>query len=878
MSVEVDGIEVAAAGTVLGACRAAGADVPVLCHDDRVPGSGGHCRACVVEVDGRPVAACTTPARAGARIVTTSPRLDAYRRDLGELMTAEARLDGHAAAVARRWGVAGDRYAAAATDARPADASHPYLRLDPDRCIRCRLCEAACGGVQGRFVFAFTGRGATTTLDWGGGAFATSACVSCGACTAVCPTGAVSDVDRERAAAATAAAEPSGSRTVRTTCGYCGVGCQLDVHVVADRVVRIEGGDGEPNHGHLCVKGRYAHGYLDHPDRLRTPLVRKGGELVPCTWDEAIAAVAAGLRAAGPAVGALSSSRCTNEENYLVQKWLRGGLGVNNVDCCARVCHGPSARGMRESLGTGAATNAFADVDLADVLLVVGANVTESHPVVGARVIRAALRGAHLVVIDPRRTELATLADLHLQLRPGTNVLVLASLAHVIVEEGLHDGRFIAERTEGWDAYRASLADAAPERTEAVTGVPAALVRRAARLYATAARPMQLHGLGITEHYQGSEAVMQLCNLALLVGALGKGGVGVNPLRGQNNVQGAADMGCQPDLVTGYGDLGDPAVQARFAEVWGRPLPTAIGLDIPGMYDAARDRRLRALYILGEDVVQTDPGVHVAGALEALDFLVVQELFLSETARRADVVLPGAACFEKDGTFTNGERRVQRVRAAVPPPAGARPDWQILCDLMAATGWPQPFTSPADVYDEIARVAPAFAGISHARLERGGLQWPVPDRTHPGTPVLHRGRPTRPFRFARIAFEPSPTLAEHDDAYPLRLVTGRVLEHYNAGTMTRRTDSVRLVDRDELELCASDATRLGITDGALVIVESPWGAARARARISARIAAGSAFLAFHFPETGTNQVIGPVLDRLARCPEYKVTPVRVRLA
>jgi formate dehydrogenase major subunit len=864
----IDGRQVAATGTVLAACRAAGVEVPALCERSHVPGSGGHCRACLVEVDGRAQPACTTPIRDGAVIATDTPRLRAYRRDLGELMAAEATPGGEVAVHLAAWGVTGDRYPPRPRAGR-VDDSHPRLRLRLDACIGCRLCEAACANLQGRFVFGFVGRGGSTTLGWGGGPFAATACVSCGACASVCPTDAIGDVDRNRP-------RHGPPSVVRTTCAYCGVGCQLDVHVDGDAVAYVDGADAPPNHGHLCVKGRYAHRFVSHPERLRTPLVRRGGALVPCSWDEAIAAVADGLRRAGGAVGALSSSRCTNEENYLLQKWMRGGLGSNHVDCCARVCHAPSAYGMRASLGTGAATNSFADIDAADMILVAGANVTEAHPVVGARVVQAALRGARLVVIDPRRTEIAALADVHLAVRPGGNVWLLNGLAHVLVTEGLIDRAFIAARTEGFAELGAFLAPFAPEQTEDATGVPAALVRRAARLYGAARRPMQLHGLGITEHYQGSEAVMLLCNLALLVGGFGRAGVGVNPLRGQNNVQGAADMGCQPDLLTGYGDVTDEATRARFAAVWGRPPPSSPGLTIPGMYDAARRGELRALFILGEDVARTDPAVHVDAALSALDFLVVQEIFLSETARRADVVLPGASFLEKDGTFTSGERRVQRVRRVLPPVPGARPDWQILCELMAATGWPQTYRGPADILDEIARVAPPFAGLSYPRLEAGGLQWPVPDGEHLGTAILHRdGFPRGRGHFACVAPIPSPALTASRDDFPLLLTTGRRLEHYNAGSMTGRGVE-GAPSYDVLELAAVDAVRFGIAGGARVAVTSPWGTAEAVAALSPRVAAGTAFLSFHGTATATNDLISPVLDRFTGCPEYKVTPVSVR--
>jgi predicted molibdopterin-dependent oxidoreductase YjgC len=505
--------------------------------------------------------------------------------------------------------------------------------------------------------------------------------------------------------------------------------------------------------------------------------------------------------------------------------------------------------------------------------MVVGANVTEAHPVTGARIRQAALAGARLIVVDPRRTELAELADLHLQLRPGSNVPLFNALACVLVEEDLVDRRFVAERVAGWAEYEAFIRAHTPERWEPVTGVPAFHVREAARAYGRASRPFMAHGLGVTEHYQGSESVMLLCNLALLTGAVGRNGVGINPLRGQNNVQGSADMGCQPDLLTGYAPADDPEVRARFERAWGRPLPVAAGRRLPEMLEAARRGALHAMVILGEDILQTDPDAgRTRQALESLAFLVVQELFLSETATLAHVVLPGASFLEKDGTFTSGERRVQRVRKVIDPPGEARADWEILLDLMAATGLPETARSPAAIMEEIGRVAPIFAGLSYPRLEGDGLQWPVPGRDHPGTPILHvadfaggRGN------LARIDYAPSPGLAPG-----LILITGRVLAHYNAGTMTRRTPNLALAPADVLEIHPADAATRGIADGAPVAVTSAHGEARAVARVTPRVAPGVLFLSFHFPETGTNAVTGPVRDRLTGCPEYKITAVDVR--
>jgi formate dehydrogenase major subunit len=861
----VDGKPAPAQGTLLEACRAAGVELPAFCHDPRLS-AGGHCRACLVELDGHPVAACVTAARARASVRTDTRRLRAYRRDLGELMLSESSPRGEVAAVLRSWGVDGRRYGAA--PGRAPDRSHPFVHLEPGRCILCRRCIRACEEIQGCFVFGVTGRGADARLAWGGGSFAGSPCVACGACVTACPTGALDDVDRQGSAS-------RSTTTVRTTCGYCGVGCQVDVHVADGKLARVEGAPSPVNRGHLCVKGRYAHAWVADPERLTVPLIRRDGRLVEADWDSALDLLARETRRLAGRVAALSSARGTNEENYLLQKWFRAGLLTNDVDCCARVCHAPSAAGMRAAFGAGAATNAFDDVERADLLVVVGANPTEAHPVLGARIRQAALRGARLVVVDPRRTELAEIADLHLRPRPGTNVPLLNAMACALVEQGLVNADFVARRVEGWEAFAPFALGQRPADAERLTGVRAADIVAAATLYGRAARPMILHGLGVTEHYQGSEAVMLLCNLALLAGAVGRPGTGVNPLRGQNNVQGAADMGCQPDLLPGYQPVDDPAVRRRFEAAWGRPLPTRPGRTLPRMIEAVEAGELRGLFVVGEDPAQTDPDSRrVRGALASLELLVVQELFLSRTASLAHVVLPAAAALEKDGTFTNGERRIQRVRRALAPPGGARPDWEILCDLMARTGYPQPYRHPAEIWDEIALLAPIFAGVSYGRLDGDGLQWPVPDHAHPGTPVLHvetfgRGRG----RLHQVEFAPSP-----GSGAGLLLTTGRVLEHYNSGSMTRRTAARVLAPEDRLEIHPDDARARGVRDGDPVLVTSARGEARARARVTRRVPPGTAFLSFHDPDTEANALTGGVRDRITDCPEYKLTAVEVRPA
>ncbi|MBK6942308.1 MAG: formate dehydrogenase subunit alpha [Planctomycetes bacterium] len=873
MNLHLNGHEVESSGSVLDVCSKAGVAVPTLCFDARTS-VGGHCRACMVQVDGRMVAACSTPARAGTRIETDTEELRQYRRDLAELVASEADAVGRAGELLAQCGADGTRYPKLDRSGT-TDASHPYLRIDLSRCVHCRLCVRACAELAGQYVFAMTGRGADSAIGWGGSAFAATECVSCGACASACPSGAITDVDR-------LAPKTPDERVVTTTCGYCGVGCGLDVRVDHETIRAIDGAAGEPNHGHLCVKGRYAHTFVRHPDRLTTPLVRDGDRLVPASWDEAYARIAREFARLRGHVAVLSSARCTNEENYLAQKWARTALATNDVDCCARVCHAPSAAGLRGMLGAGAATNSYADVDRADLLFVVGSNTTASHPVVGQRVLRAVMeRRARLVVIDPRRTELAAAADVHLALRPGTNVPLLQSIAHVIVAEELVDTDFVAARTEGFDELRDALRAWSPEATESVTGVDARLVRRAARSYATAAAPMQMHGLGVTEHHQGTETVRLLCNLALLVGAIGHEGVGVNPLRGQNNVQGAADMGCQPDLLTGYAPVADERVRERIAAVWGSPLPGTAGRTLPRIYDAIEHGDVRGLFILGEDVVQTDPEAdRVRERLSELECFVVCEIFRSATSELAHVVLPGASFLEKDGTFTNGERRVRRVRQVLPPPGDARPDWRILLELMAATGAPQPFTSPESIWDEVRRVAPAFDRASYAAIDAAGLQWPVTASAPHGSALLHRSTFATAgegkARFAIVEFVPSPNVVTRET--PLTLVTGRVLEHYNSGSMTRRTRNAELVEADLLEIHPDDARPRGIVEGAAVRVTSASGAGHFVARVTSDVQPGVVFASFHFLESATNELTSGVVDRVTDCPEYKVTPVQVARA
>jgi formate dehydrogenase alpha subunit len=884
MNVTVDGVEVevGAGSRLLDAVRVAGVELPSLCADPRLAPYGS-CRTCMVAVDGvvEPVPACTTPASDGAVVSTGDGDAHATARTSLELIAE--RLPGPPAdgtELADACELLGVRDGEHRADGPVAvDTSHPYIAYDPQLCIACARCVRICDEIQGTFALAMVGRGADTVMAPGtGGPWTESDCVSCGACADTCPSGAITTI--ERPAAGTA------ERVTTTTCGYCGVGCTLDVRTAGDEVVEVRPNRSAPvNRGHACVKGRFAHGFVRSPDRLRQPLIRRDGELVETSWEEAIGHVGGELRRIvaehGPdAVAAISSARATNEENYLMQKLMRVAVGTNNVDNCARICHAPSAAGLVASFGLSGGTNPFEDFDRADVFLLCGSNPTEAHPVVGARIKQRVIAGARLVVVDPRRIELAGYADVHLRPRPGTNVAVFNGLAAELIRTGRIDEAFVADRTEGFDELRDLLSAYTPDAVEEISGVPAADLAQAAALYGDGAARAIVWGLGITEHAHGTEGVRTLCNLAALTGSVGTAeGCGANPLRGQNNVQGASDMGAMPDVLPGYQKVADPDIGARFEAAWGTPVRPERGLRIPEMFDAAIAGRLKALIVFGEDIVQTDPdSTHVRAAIDACELVVSHEIFLSETAALADVVLPAASFLEKDGTFTNFDRRVQRVRPALPPPGEAKPDFDIINAVAGALGADLGCPSPADAYDEMASLTPTFAGISHRRLDREGpIAWPCSSADGPGERRLYEdsfATATGRAQLASIPYRPSGEQPSED--FPLLLVTGRRLEHYNAGTMTRRTGNLELVPEELLELNPADARELGVRDGDPVNVASPRGEIEVTADVTDRVSPGQAFMAFHFPEAAANLLTSQHADEATTCPEYKVTAVRVR--
>ncbi len=904
VTLEIDGNEVTVPqGTsVMRAAVDAGIQVPKLCATDSLEPFGS-CRLCLVEVEGRKgyPASCTTPAEAGMKVRTQSPKLQELRKGVMELYISDHPLDcltcsangncelqdmaGVTGLRNVRYGMDGANHL---HDAK--DESNPYFTYDPSKCIVCNRCVRACEETQGTFALTISGRGFDSRVSAGQDeSFMESECVSCGACVEACPTATL----QEKSVIWLGQPEHSAI----TTCAYCGVGCGFKAEMKGNEVVRmVPWKDGKANEGHSCVKGRFAWGYATHADRMLKPMIRAKitDPWQEVSWEIAINHAASEFKRlqakyGRDSVGGITSSRCTNEETYLVQKLVRAAFGNNNVDTCARVCHSPTGYGLGQTLGTSAGTQTFKSVEQADVIVLIGANPTDGHPVFASRMKRR-LRGdgytpgAKLIVIDPRRIDIVRMphvqATHHLQLKPGTNVAVISAMAHVVVTEGLVDEAFVAERCDiksfnQWREFVARPANS-PEALEAATGVPAVEIRAAARLYATAKNGAIYYGLGVTEHSQGSTMVLGIANLAMATGNVGREGVGINPLRGQNNVQGACDMGSFPHELPGYRHVSDSTVRAEFEAAWGVAIDPEPGLRIPNMFDAALSGQFKGLYCEGEDIVQSDPNTqHVAAAMMAMECVVVQDLFLNETAKYAHVFLPGSSFLEKDGTFTNAERRISRVRKVMPPKAGYA-DWEVTQLLANALGYPMNYKHPSEIMAEIAALTPTFRGVSFEKIDRlGSVQWPCNDDTEEaGTATMHIDRFVRgKGRF--IITQYVATDEKVTRKFPLLMTTGRILSQYNVGAQTRRTENNRWHSEDRLEIHPHDAEERGIKTDDWVGIASRAGDTVLRATVTERMQPGVVFTTFHFPESGANVITTDNSDWATNCPEYKVTAVQV---
>jgi formate dehydrogenase alpha subunit len=885
--------------TVLQAIEKAGRYVPTLCYDPALKPFGA-CRLCIVEIKGMRglPTSCTTPAQEGMVVHTETEEVRRVRRTIVELAIANhpyecllcnRSLDCELLQVARYVGVeqGSIERLRRAKRTRPPDRSNPAFDFEPDKCILCGKCVRRCDEIVGVGAIDFCHRGYDTVISpFGGKPLAQSICQSCGECVEHCPTGALMSKTLL-----------IPEKEIETICPYCGVGCSINLGIRAGKIVRVRGNEKSPvNQGELCVKGRYGLDFSNHPDRLTRPLIRREG--VPkgvstsdihqifreADWNEALDRVARGIgrtidRHGPDAIGLLSSAKCTNEENYLFQKFARAVLGTNNVDHCARLCHASTVAAALAAFGDGAMSNSISDIDHTEVLFVIGSNTTECHPIIGRKIRRAIKNnGAKLIVADPRRIELCEMAQVHLDHFPGTDVALLNGMMRVIVEEDLHDQKFISERCEEFEPFLESLNRYDLKTVEAVTGVAGEKIRQSALLFGKAKKAILFYGMGITQHTTGTDNVKTIANLLMLTGNLGRKGTGFSPLRGQNNVQGACDMGALPVVYPGYQRVDNPAVREKFEKAWGKNLSEKPGLTITEMVQAAYEGQLKALYVMGENPMLSEPDLnHAREALTRLEMLVVQDIFLTETAQLADVILPAASFAEKDGTFTNTERRVQRVRKTLDPPGEARLDWEIIAEVSRRLGYPMNYHSSPEIMDEIARLTPIYGGINHDRLNRGGLQWPCSDIKHPGTPILHKGQFSRGRgKFHVVHDRPPAELPTF--AYPILLTTGRILEHWHTGSMSHRSHVLEtLVPESHVEINPADANRLGILEGDVISLSSRRGSVQTKVRKTHRVRPGQAFMAFHWREAPANRLTNPALDPQAKIPEFKVSSINAIL-
>lgn len=867
--------------------------IPTLCHDPRLKPYGA-CRLCLVELEGarNPVPACATKIGPGMVVRTDTENIHRIRRTIIDLLLSDHPADCMTCEkcgacklqeYAYEYGVRTGTFKPGAKHPVRPQEDDPFVARDLSKCILCGRCVRICNEVESAFAIDWAYRGFETQVSTAfGKSLKDTPCEFCGQCISTCPVGALTE----------ATASPARTWEVKktsTTCPYCGCGCTLELHTKGNEIVKVASPVGVGvNNGNLCVKGRFGYDYVNSPERLTKPLIKKDGKFVEASWEEAIKLVSDKLGAIKAAHGAdaiagLSSAKCTNEENFVFQKFIRAAIGTNNVDHCARLCHASTVAGLAIAFGSGAMSNSIDDLEQAGVILVIGSNTTEAHPIIGIEMLKAVRqKGAKLIVIDPRAIKLTKFADLWLAQKPGTDVAVLNGLMNVIVTEGLADETFIAERTENYEELKKMLPDYTPEKVEEISGIPADDLRRAARLYAGSGHGAIVYSMGITQHSTGVDNVLSIANLAMITGNMGKPGGGVNPLRGQNNVQGACDMGALPNVYSGYQKVGDPAVKDKFSQAWNAAMSQDVGLSVVEIMNAAASGKIKGIYIMGENPMLSDPDIgHVEEALENLDFLVVQDIFLTETAVLADVVLPGVTFAERDGTFTSTERRVQRVRRAIDPLGEAREDWRIISDVATAMGYPMSYNSASEIMDEAAQVTPSYGGIHYDRLEAGpksciaGLQWPCPSVDHPGTPILHVGQFARgKGKFHGIDFKPP--AEEADIEYPMILTTGRLLNQYHTGTMTRKTaglDEVFAVAAAEIS--PKDAKKYGLADGDKVRLVTRRGQIEATTRVTDKSRPGIVFMPFHFKEAPANRLTNPALDPIAKIPEFKVCALRI---
>ncbi|MDD5510088.1 MAG: formate dehydrogenase subunit alpha [Dehalococcoidales bacterium] len=873
--------------TVLEVCKENGIYVPTLCHLDGLSDVGA-CRMCVVEIqkERKPVPACTYPIRDGLVVKTNTERLEKYRRQILELLLSEhehnclfCEKNGSCELQDLIYQYCIDRPIPLINkEIDPIDDSSPVILRDPNKCILCGRCVRACDEITSNQVLGFGNRGSKTFVTAEiKQLLGDTCCLACGACVQACPTGAITEkLSRFQG-------RNWDISKIETTCPYCGVGCQIELGINNNKIVKVRGVESGPdNMGHLCVKGRFGLDFVQHPDRLTTPLIKCNGEFREASWDEALDLVATKIsdlkrKYGSDALAGLSSAKCSNEENYLFQKFVRACFGTNNVDHCARLCHASTVVGLAAAFGSGAMTNSIRDFGESKVILVIGSNTTENHPVIGDHIKRLVrTKKTKLIVADPRAIELTKYADIWLRQKGGTDVALLNGLMNVIINENLYDHEFVESRTENFEDFKKVVSEYTPERVENITGIPKDQLVAAARMYAEAESSSIVYSMGITQHTTGVDNVLSTANLAMLTGNIGRPGTGVNPLRGQCNVQGACDMGALPNVYQGYQSVANENIRATMENAWQAKLPEKPGLTVLEMMNQAEKGTLKAMYIMGENPMLSDPNLnHVKEALENLDFLVVQDIFLTETAKMADVVLPGVSFAEKDGTFTNTGRRIQRLRKAIPEVGQSRQDWEIIEEIGSRLGYSMSYQSPSDIMEEIASVTPSYGGVHYDRLDGQGLQWPCPTREHPGTPNLHKDKFTRGLgHFTPVEYRPPAELP--DECYPFLLNTGRIRPQFHTGSMSRRSKGLaEIAPEGLLEMNPADGEKLNIADMDWVKVSSRRGHMETRVNITERVPEGTVFMAFHFGESAANFLTNDAVDPVAKIPEFKVAAVKI---